>query len=173
MEEWRDIPGYEGFYQVSSMGNIKSVCRVDSRGRERGGNIMTPHANKKGYLMVHLSKNDGGKFFQVHRLVAFAFPEICGEWFKGAQVNHKDENKANNRAENLEWCTSKYNNNYGHRTEKVSKRVKQLDLNGNVIETYKSASEASRATKTNRGNIYSCLNGLRDTANNFRWRFAK
>ena len=153
------------------MGRIKSKLRVDSRGRRRGDRFMTLYKNRKGYLMVHLAKDDGGKLLQVHRVVAFAFPEICGEWFDGAQVNHKNENKTDNRADNLEWCSSKYNNNYGHRTEKTSVKIKQIDLEGNIVAIYKSETDAAKKTNINRGNISSCCVGLRDTAGNYRWSY--
>lgn len=102
IEEWRPVPGYEGLYEVSSYGRVR--------------NSKTYRILKAwitfGYLMVELS---GRKRFYVHRLVAETFiPNIE----KLPQVNHKDEDKTNNRVDNLEWCTAKYNINYGSRTER-------------------------------------------------------
>lgn len=95
----------------------------------------------------------------VHRLVARAFPEICGEWFEGAQVNHKDENPANNAAWNLEWCTPYYNVNYGNRNHKVSEKLKnrkdtskpviQLTNDYKFVKKWQSASEARKDGFTN------------------------
>ena len=111
MEEWRSIPGYEGLYEVSSYGRVKSLERYKSN---NGGiqlikeKILKPHNTKKGYLTVQFSN----KIFKVHRLVAQAFipnPDNL------PMVNHLDEDKTNNRVENLEWCNRKYNCNYGSR----------------------------------------------------------
>lgn len=102
IEEWRQIPGYEGLYEVSSYGRVRNSKTYR----------ILKHWTTFGYLMVGLS---GRKKFYVHRLVAETFiPNIE----KLPQVNHKDEDKTNNRVDNLEWCTAKYNINYGSRTER-------------------------------------------------------
>ena len=110
IEEWRPIEGYEGLYEVSSYGRVRSLDKYVKSGygsyRLRKGKILSPGIRPDGYLVVSLQY----KMFRVHRLVAQAFilnPDNL------PQVNHKDENKANNRVDNLEWCDSKYNNNYG------------------------------------------------------------
>jgi hypothetical protein len=103
IEEWRDIYGYKGLYQVSSEGRVKSFQRC-TRGR-----LLKPGKTKYGYLMVSLCKDGKCKTITIHRLVASAFLHKP----KGStEVNHKDENKLNNRASNLEWCTREYNNEY-------------------------------------------------------------
>ena len=109
-EIWRPIEGYEGLYEVSSYGRVRSLDKYVKSGygsyRLRKGKILSPGIRPDGYLVVSLQY----KMFRVHRLVAQAFilnPDNL------PQVNHKDENKANNRVDNLEWCDSKYNNNYG------------------------------------------------------------
>lgn len=102
-EIWEDVPYYDGLYQVSNYGRIKSSCKGDST-------YKTQHDNGRGYLTVQLYKNGKMKNEYVHRLVALAFipnPDCL------PQVNHKDEDKQNNYVENLEWCDSTYNNNYG------------------------------------------------------------
>lgn len=109
-EEWRSIEGYEGLYEVSSYGRVRSLDRyeINNLGYKRllKGKILSPGIKKDGYFIVSL-KN---KNFRVHRLVAQAFiPNPEGL----PQVNHKDEDKSNNNVDNLEWCDSKYNNNYG------------------------------------------------------------
>lgn len=112
-EEWRDIPNYEGLYQVSSLGKVKSL-------RDRYGNprekMLKFERNRGGYLLTFLCKNGKKKTFSVHRLVANAFIDNPSNL---PQVNHKDENKENNQASNLEWCTQKYNLNYGSRITKA------------------------------------------------------
>ena len=110
IEEWRPIEGYEGLYEVSSYGRVRSVdryvrCSYGSY-RLHKGKVLSPGIRPDGYLVVSLKY----KMFRVHRLVAQAFipnPDNL------PQINHKDEDKSNNRVENLEWCTAKYNNNYG------------------------------------------------------------
>ena len=118
MEEWRNIKGYEGRYQISSFGRVKSL--IDNKGKYRE-KILKQRIDK-GYLKAHLTKNGKQKTYSVHRLVAQAFiPNLnslpC--------INHKDEDKTNNHVSNLEWCDYNYNNNYGTRNEKISKKNKE------------------------------------------------
>lgn len=107
MEEWRAVPGYEGLYEVSNIGNVRNVRR---------NTLLRLQKTNNGYIRVVLSKNRIKTGFQVHRLVCQAFIENPDNL---PQVNHIDEDKSNNRVENLEWCTAKYNNNYGSRKDKV------------------------------------------------------
>lgn len=110
-EIWKDIKGWKGLYQVSNLGNIRTLHYKKPYLRKLS-------KSKKGYLRVNLSKDKKYKYYSVHRLVAEAFipnPDNL------PQINHKDEIRTNNRVDNLEWCTSKYNCNYGHHCENVSK----------------------------------------------------
>lgn len=122
IEEWRDVVGYEGLYQVSSLGRVKSLERMSayrpsSGSRKVGGRLLTVNHSKDGYPRVKLSKNGSAKYITIHRLVALAFiPKPA--W--ATEVNHIDENKDNNTTENLEWCTHRYNSNYGTRTLRQS-----------------------------------------------------
>lgn len=126
MEEiWKDIPNFEGLYQVSNLGNVRVLDRyVNSAIRnndkvKRKGKILKQY-NKRGYLQVSLIKNYKRYYFTVHRLVAMAFlpnPDNL------PQINHKDENPLNNNLSNLEWCTAKYNCNYGNRNSKIYNRT--------------------------------------------------
>ena len=111
--KWKDIPGYEGLYQVSNLGEIKSL-NYRNTGKEK---ILKLIKDKKGYFHVNLYKNGKLKNLQVHRLVAMAFIPNHNNY---NQVNHKDENTSNNAVENLEWCTAKYNSNYGNRNKKIN-----------------------------------------------------
>lgn len=107
METWKDIDGYEGYYQVSDLGRVKSLPRKDRLGRNHKGRTLKPFSdNNKGYLCVELHKFGVGKTIKIHRLVAIAFiPNPFGK----PQVNHGDGNKKNNCADNLEWSTSEEN----------------------------------------------------------------
>ena len=113
MEIWKDIKGYEGLYQVSNMGRIKSL----GNNKTRKEKILSLKPSNNGYIKVYLCKNGKQKPFSVHRLVAQAFlpnPDNLPE------VNHIDENKENNHVKNLEWCDRKYNMTYGTRNERAS-----------------------------------------------------
>lgn len=129
MEEiWKDIVGYEGFYQVSNLGRVKSLDRYIEVTNKRGtlyrrpikGRLLSLNNVNDDYISVTLTKDSIGISYSVHRLVAQAFipnPDNL------PQVNHKDENPSNNCVDNLEWCTAKYNSNYGTRREKLSKSL--------------------------------------------------
>lgn len=126
-----DIDGYEGLYQVSSLGRVRSLDRFVYSYRSKDGKalvrgkILKPclNSNDKEKAYRFITFNDRKKY-KVYRLVAFAFPEICGEYFEGAEVNHKNEIKTDDRAENLEWCTREYNINYGTRLKRMSDKMK-------------------------------------------------
>lgn len=113
MEEiWADINGFEGFYQVSTHGRVRSVIHKDKYGRTFGGNILKQTLTDAGYYRVHLSRFELRSMQFVHRLVAETFiPNPSGL----PEVNHKDEKPKNNNVDNLEWCDHKYNINYGNR----------------------------------------------------------
>ena len=128
-EVWKDIAGFEGLYQVSNLGNVRSLDRTEfltnqhnQYGRKRKGGVVKQFHDKRGYMVVTFSKGCKLKQLKVHRLVAMAFlPNLCNH----PQVNHKDENKENNRVDNLEWCTNIYNANYGTRNERMSESMKE------------------------------------------------
>lgn len=128
-EIWKDIEGYEGLYEVSSLGRVRSLDRIDGAGHLRKGKILKPKLEPSGYLRVTLHKESIGKCFRINRLVASAFiPNPNGY----PVVNHRDEDKTNDRADNLEWCTVRYNNNYGTRNE----RIVQTKINNGTYNEY-------------------------------------
>lgn len=110
-EFWKDIEGYEGRYQVSNLGNVKSL-NYNHTGKEK---IMKPQLCNKGYLRVELCKDNKRQKYLIHKLVADAFIPNPNNL---PCVNHKDENRLNNNYENLEHCTYTYNNTYGNRIKK-------------------------------------------------------
>lgn len=175
-EVWRNIEGYD-HYQVSNLGRVRSV-KICGKGVGKGnttkGGILVPQY-VRGYQRVNLCNENGVRHFSVHRLVAKAFPEICGKWFEGCHVNHKDEQKDNNVAANLETCTCQYNVIYGtakkRRVAKLSMPVDQYSADAEFIETYPSISEASRASGVNAGNICACCKGEQLTAGGFIWQY--
>lgn len=124
MENWRDVRGYEGLYQVSDFGRVRSVPHTVFKGRY-GKMYVTEkilhQTQTRGYVYVSLCGHGNQKRVRVHRLVAEAFIPNPNNL---PQVNHKDENPSNNKAENLEWCTSKYNTNYGTGRERASAKIR-------------------------------------------------
>lgn len=180
---WRPIPGYEGLYDVSSSGEIRSLFRYKR--------VLKPSVQKNGYATVELFKNKKSKRLLVHRLVALAFiPNPKGL----PQVNHKDEDKLNNSASNLEWVTAKENMNYGTRLQRqisstdytsearkeiarrngksVSKPVIQIK-DGKILAKYESAKQASRLTGINHAHICECAKGAKfyKSAGGYEWKY--
>lgn len=175
MEEiWKDIVGYEGLYQISNLGRIKSLSRFCkySSGKTRKVNerIMKFDISKLGYFRVHLSKNGIDKKILVHRLVAQAFIPNPKNY---PIINHKDENPSNNKVNNLEWCNVEYNNTYGNKIKKLYKEIIQLNKNGEIIKCYPNTVQASKETGIVRCTITNCLNGRTKTAGGYIWKFKK
>lgn len=133
MEEWKDIKGYEGIYQVSSYGRVRSLDRIVER-KGKGdffikGRVLTQSDDTNGYMKVSLTKHDQKRTFKVHRLVAIHFLDNPNNL---PCVNHKDENKLNNNVDNLEWCTKAYNNSYGTKAKRQSETRKKLFREGKL-----------------------------------------
>lgn len=173
MEKWKPVKGYEGLYEVSNCGNVKSLARRDRNNRGVSERILRMAANTSGYNRVILAKDGTRKTCYVHRLVAEAFIPNGNEL---PMINHIDENKLNNRVENLEWCTAKYNSNYGETgkriAEALSKAVCQYTPSGAFVAEYCSSQEANRVTGIPQGNISRVINGERRTAGGYIWRKA-
>lgn len=166
-EIWKSIVGFEGLYEVSSLGRVKSL----KFGKEK---ILKPN-KVKGYLRVELLKNGQRKLIYVHRLVATAFlpnPEGLPE------INHKDEVKTNNIVDNIEWASRWYNINYGSRTERTSKAIEASRFSDfRAIELrFSSTAEAGRNGYAQQA-VSACCNGCfhREGNNKYKnlyWRFA-
>lgn len=200
-EIWKDIEGYEGYYQVSNCGRVKSVFRIIIR---RNGTpfsvneiILKPSKSQDGYLCVSMRKNFKAKGTSIHRLVAQAF---ISNPLKLPEINHKDENKENNKMDNLEWCTRSYNTSYGtfqerrkrntdwkkiaqkrnykdislKRSLKIQLAVMQYDLQGNLIKEYISVSSAAKTLglKCSENIRHSC-SGTSKSAYGFVWKYKK
>lgn len=184
MEEYRDIKGFEGLYQVSNLGNVKSLERKVWCSRGRGyyktipEKIMKTYDNGYGYLFVYLTKDGEQEKCYIHRLVAEAFlenPENLPE------VNHISEDKEDNRVSNLEWCSSKYNCNHGTRNRriaeamtnhpKLSKPVIAISKESGLILEYPSAHEASRQTGIAQSSIAECCQGKLKSCGGYYWMY--
>lgn len=173
-EIWADIKGFEGLYQVSNLGQIMSLDRIDSIGRVIKGKILKPFIDKHGYQRVQLCKNGKRKKFFVHRLVYSAFN---GEIPDGLVVNHINECKTDNRLCNLNLMTSKENTNWGTGIERRSKAQSKVcigyDDEGNVVVTFSSTQEAGR-NGYEPGAISACCRGLYGfkTHKGLIWKYA-
>lgn len=159
IEVYKDVPGYEGLYQVSNLGNVKSLNYNGTRQEK----VLGLFINHNGYLRVNLWKNREQKTCKIHRLVAEAF---IPNPFNYPCINHKDHNRQNNCVDNLEWCTVQYNNEYS-----LAKQVGQYDLNGNYIATWKSLREIQRQLGFDNSAISDCCRGKLKTAYGYLWRY--
>ena len=177
MEEvWKDVEGYEGFYQVSNLGRVKSLGRiiVTRYGKTQTiyERVLKIKIHKFGYLEVSLHSNGKSKTYKVHRLVAEAFiPNPDGL----LEVNHIDENKSNNRVDNLEWCSSSYNANYGTRNKRValakSKKIIQYSLDGVLIKEHQSLTDAGRTVNGNAQGVFLCVNDKIKKYKGYIWKY--
>ena len=182
MEIWKDVVGYEGLYQVSSFGKVRSLDRVNARGWNIKGKLLTVYLRKDGYLGVWLSKDRINKNFLVHRLLAEAFipnPDRL------PCVNHKDEIRSHCFLENLEWITVKGNNNYGTRNKRMASShmadpvflTKLDDLHRSnqkrvrCVETGKVYDSAKEAGHEVHGRVSAAARDNRKTAGGFHWEY--
>ena len=173
-EIWKPVIGYEGLYEVSDMGRVRSLPRFGTK-----GGILKPAPNGTGYLCVGLCKNGEQETCKVHILVMQAF---IGECPDGCEVDHYDWNPRNNRLDNLSYQLKGVNRarrspewlqNVSEATRKAnSKPVNQYTLDGEYVKTWTSTMEAARELGFSRGNISECCSGKRKKASGFIWKFA-
>ena len=192
-EIWKPIKDFEGLYEVSNLGNVRSVDRVIKFWNRYQyvdvlfkGKLLKQH-NLRGYKSVGLWKNSKMHNIPIHRLVAKAFLENP---LNKPQVNHIDGDKHNNRVDNLEWCTISENAKHAYRTglkvirDKQKEQIKQLglqsgkkviqkDLLGNIIKIFDSGRQASLELGISQGNISMCCNGYRKSVKGYIWEYAK
>lgn len=173
-EVWKDISGYEGLYQVSNFGNVKSLDRIVHRKTKPDymlkGKILKSIDNGRGYKMVCFCKNGIVKKEYVHRIVAKAFIPNSNDL---PEINHRDENTSNNHADNLEWCDRKSNMNYGNRAKKFGISRGKSVICCETQKVYYSCWEAGRQTGIRHNDIWACCQGYRNkkTAGGFHWSY--
>lgn len=177
-ELWKDIKEYEGIYQVSNLGRIKSLKFMKEK-------ILKPKKTSKGYLQVLLYKNGKRKYFRIHRLVAETF---VPNPYNKPEVNHIDGDKENNKENNLEWTTIQENRKHAYKIglrgdresirkmcikngKKACKAICQFDIKGNFIKEWESQTKASMHLNINRTSIGNCLKNRNQTAGGYVWKF--
>lgn len=174
MEIWKDIKGYEGLYQVSNLGNVKSL----KYGREK---ILKGYKNYKGYLTVKLLKNKKSKIYLIHRLVAICF---LPNNFGNVEIDHINTDRTDNRLENLRWVTHKENCNNSITKENYSKCRKgklsplakptiQFTPKGEFVKKWDCIRDIERDLEFSNKNISSCCNGKRKTAYGYKWGYVE
>ena len=171
-EIWKDIVGYEGLYQVSNLGRVKSLKRLkNNHGKKQfvEEKIKSTEMSNSGYLQVCLYKNGKSKMKYIHKLVANTFLDNPKNY---QIVNHKDENKINNKLSNLEFCNYEYNNRYGMAFKNKLISINQYDINGNFLKKWESISQIEKELKINHSNIIACCKKKRNKAGGFIWEYA-
>lgn len=178
-EVWKDIEGYEGLYQISNCGRVKSL----NYRRHGYPQILVPKENNSGRLWIELARDREKRCFLIHRLVAQAFiPNPNGY----AEINHKDENPHNNVADNLEWCNRQYNVSYYYQrhpngptkccSERYGNRkklpIEQRSADGVVVRIWKNSREIFLETGMSDWSISECCRGNRNTAYGYYWQYA-
>lgn len=176
-EVWKDIPNYEGLYQVSNLGRVKSLDRlfprIDGASIKKKGHIISQ--SLRTYYQVQLRKDKKSVHFDVHRLVCMAFHPNPNNY---PCVNHKDEDKLNNRAENLEWCTQQYNVRYGEKAKtkrerfinKFGKKICAYNKYGDLVQVFPSVSKVEDRG-FNRRSVVSCLSRRLDSHKGLVFRY--
>ena len=175
-EIWKDIKGFEGIYQVSNLGRVRSLPRRTNNQFGKKEKILKPQL-VRGYYIVCLHKNSIRKFYYVHRLVYEAFN---GQIPEGLQVNHLDERPINNALSNLNLMTPKENSNWGGRNERIAKKlingkcskpVLQFTLDNILVKEYPSIMQVERETGFANQHISACCNGKLKQAYGFKWKY--
>ena len=177
-EIWKDVPGFENSYEISSYGRLKSKDRKIKNSKNfyiKKGQIIKPIRCTNGYYEYVLHKNGKKKIWLVHRLVATVFIPNPGGL---EQVNHKDENISNNNVMNLEWVTPKQNANYGTRNYKCRecnrfafKAVAQMDFNNNILNCFETIQDGARFVNGDASAISRVCKGKNKTAYGYKWKF--
>lgn len=179
MEVWKDVIGFEGLYQASSLGRFRSLdCERPMKNgivRFYPGHILSTTVAHDGYAMIDFTDRKGvRRTYKAHRVVAGLF---VNNPFNLPIVNHKNENKTDNRADNLEWCSNRYNLRYGstqkRRVDKIGWKVRVFDMSGKYIKTYFSMRAAARLLKIPMSGIYKCCNGEIKSYKGYRFQVIK
>ena len=170
-EIWKDIQGYEGFYQISNFGRVKSLARLSIQNHLLPEKILK-QSELNGYYKVNLQNKEGVKSHQVHRLVAIAF---LANTDNKPCVNHIDGDKHNNNVNNLEWCTVSENNKHAYKmglASPVNKTpIKATNIQTGEVKYFESQTEAANVLNTSKGHINDCLKGKQKTCKGYTFEY--
>ena len=183
MEEWRDFEGYEGYYQISGDGRVRSIDRVvigaDGKTYHYKSRILKQVKARDGYMAVQLFRDSRCKTYKIHRMVALTFiPNPNNK----PEVNHIDGDKSNNHASNLEWCTRSENikhavdhglNSPIKAIEATKKKVEQIDSEGNTVKRWDTMTDAANEMGVHISNVSSCCHGRLKSTGGYSFRFTK
>ena len=160
---WRPVLGYEGIYEINRLGEIRRI---------KSGRILRGYMGRDGYKRVSLTANGQTKPFLLHRLLAVAY---IPNPLNYPCINHKDEDKSNNSLDNLEWCTHRYNLNYGthnaRANESRKKPISQYSKDGKFIRDWDSVTDLRNETGADITHVSSCCRGKRKSANGYCWQY--
>lgn len=165
-EIWKDIPDYEGLYQVSNLGKIRSC---------KNNKVRKQVKQKSGYMRIILTKNSKQKATSVHILVAKCFVKNQNNY---RYVNHVDGDKTNNKASNLEWVTASQNMKHALETGLIkphpwSVKVSQYSLDGKLIKTWNRMADVARFLNCHHSQISDCCRGKQNTCKGYIWKYAE
>lgn len=173
-EIWKDIEEFDGDYQISNLGRLKSVARIVNGPRGEvhlSDRLLSQVVNKRGYIEYQITHNGNHYSRKAHRLVAIAFIDNPNNL---PQINHIDGNKQNNTVENLEWCDNRHNVLHAYQNDLIkTRRVCQCDKDGNVIKEWGSGGEAARVLGIARSNIHAVCIGKAKSYKGYIWKFAE
>ena len=182
VEIWKDIKDYEGLYQVSNLGNVRSLDMIIMQLHYWSkkyvkhiykGRLLKGSKNSNGYKVITLHKGKKTEKKLLHKIIAETFIPNPNNY---NYINHKDNNPSNNNVNNLEWCTQSYNIKYayekGNKTQQKKKKINQIK-NGNILKTFISISDAERKTGIKGANISKCCRNLRNYAGGYQWEYVK
>lgn len=167
-EEWREILGFDVLYEVSNLGRVRT--RHDGKkGYTKEYRFVNPTDNGKGYMRFNWKTGGKHRTVYIHRLVAELFVENPMNY---SEINHKDENKSNNKADNLEWCAHLYNCNYGTRNKRTSEKRSYPVLCVETGEIFKSLDDAAAVYGVVKNAILNCIKGRSKSSGGYTWRRA-
>jgi len=176
-EIWKPINQYEGLYEVSNLGNVRSLDKIafTKAGWKRAykGRMIKPKKHNGGYSTIILHRDGKTQTRTIHRLVAEAFLPNPNNY---PEVNHIDENKTNNAVSNLEWCTRIQNQHHGTAIERSNLKQRipfyQIDHEGHIVKRWDGFKVLQRDGQFQRCEVSKCCRGLRDTYKGYRWEYA-
>ncbi|MFV0241462.1 MAG: NUMOD4 motif-containing HNH endonuclease [Lacrimispora sphenoides] len=176
MEIWKDVPGYEGFYQASNFGRLRSLDRVSANGKKLTGKLLEKNQERSGYIVDILCKNKQKKTTRLHRIIALTFLENLEN---KPEVNHLNGDKTDNRVSNLEWATHRENTDHAWKNGLIKQppntplRPVIQSYEGEIIACYRSIDTAALITGISAEDICKCCKRKRKNAGSYSWKYGE